>query len=54
MLEQEKFKMMLTKVIHETENQHIQSSQEMVQAIIDELTHDRLLPNVHPSVVKSK
>ncbi|CDO03275.1 translation elongation factor Ts [Oceanobacillus picturae] len=53
-MEQEKFKTMLKKVIHDTETHHIQSSQEMIQTLIDELTHERLLPNVQQSVLKSK
>ncbi|MFD2629181.1 hypothetical protein [Oceanobacillus kapialis] len=52
MLEQEKFKTMLKKVIQDTENQNIQSSQEMIQALINELTHQRLMPNVPQTGIK--
>ncbi|WP_198029983.1 hypothetical protein [Oceanobacillus manasiensis] len=56
MVEQEKFKLMLSKVIHETENHHIKSSQEMIQTLINELTHETLIPNASApqSGLKSK
>lgn len=41
MVEQERFKTMLKKMVEETENAKFQSSDELIKALIDELTNGK-------------
>ncbi|MGP4105590.1 hypothetical protein [Virgibacillus sp. L01] len=41
MVEQERYKNMLKKMIDETENSKFQSSEELIQALIQELTNGK-------------
>ena len=45
--EQEKYKKMLKKMIEQTERNKIQSSDQLIQALINEITHSNLLVNKH-------
>lgn len=47
MREQEKYKKMLKKMIDQTESNKIQSSDQLIQALINEITHSNLLVNKH-------
>ncbi|MEC5422874.1 hypothetical protein QGM71_05090 [Virgibacillus sp. C22-A2] len=43
--EQEKYKYMLKKIIDETESHKIQSSEELIKTLINELTHGSVIVN---------
>lgn len=45
MSEQEKYKKMLKKMIDKTESNKIQSSDQLIQALISEINHSNLLIN---------
>ncbi len=40
MSEQEKYKLMLEKIINETEKERIQTSEELIRTLVDELTNN--------------
>lgn len=40
MSEQEKYKLMLKKIINETEKERIQTSEELIRTLVDELTNN--------------
>lgn len=50
MVEQEQYKNMLKKVIHETESFKIQSSEELIKKLIDELSKINPITNQNNSV----
>ncbi|MFC2947272.1 hypothetical protein [Virgibacillus sediminis] len=46
--EQERYKNLLRRVIDETENYKIKSSQELIQTLIKELSNPREEKSIHP------
>ncbi|WP_199860660.1 hypothetical protein [Oceanobacillus damuensis] len=54
MVEQEKYKNMLQRIIEETENQNIRSSEQLIKMLISELSNNESLEKYTHSVAKKR